>query len=517
MGNFEVVVIDDGSPDGLAPTICAPNFPFELHMRRQPNAGPAAARHHGATIARGDVLVFLDDDMRVPPGFLAAHLEASRATPRAVVLGEIRSPRGLDQLPLFERFHARLLAHHFRELRATGRAPRGTEVCTGNLSMRRSEYLAVGGFDPTLARSEDAELGARLEKAGANLRFSAAGYSVHDSDHTDVRVWLRRAFLYGVYEQRIARKHPDLLALDPWHWLEVVTPAGKPLLVAAVVAPEAAGHVVEGVIRVAQALDRVGFERPALAGATLAYGLQYFRGVRTEEGSLRRAWQRRQAFVHATRRQRASRPGGASTMSTISALRQAVRSIRADHDMVQRYDTKYTTSARRGGSLLHDFVHRAGFQMMVGYRAMRFFSDAGIPTVAKVLSRGIRFLYGADLHPDARLADGVVIVHGMGIAISPLARVDSGCILSHNVSLSEGRDASTETTGAPHLEGDVHVGPGATVLGPVTVGAGSKVMAGALLRQSVPPGSLVETPAPNIRLRASSAARTAHTPSTAGA
>ncbi len=188
-------------------------------------------------------------------------------------------------------------------------------------------------------------------------------------------------------------------------------------------------------------------------------------------------------------------------MSTSSAFRQAIRSIRADHGMIQHYDAKYATSALRGGSLAHDLVHRAGFQMMVGYRAMRFLSDAGVPWMAKVVSRGIRFLYGADLHWEAHLAEGVVIVHGMGLAVSGLARVDRGCVLSQNVTLGEGRDPATRATGAPHLAENVHVGPGATVLGPVTIGAGTKVMAGALLRQSVPAGSLVETPVPSIRLR----------------
>ncbi len=298
---FDVVVIDDGSPSDVSEAVGAARFPFDLRILRQANAGPAAARHHGATVAHGDVLVFVDDDMRVPPGFLAAHLAAGTSTPRAAVVGEIRPSPALGRMPLFERFHAKRLEEHFRELRASGRAPRGAEVCSGNLSMRRSDYVAVGGFDPTLARSEDAELGARLEKAGVSLRFSPAAYSIHDSDHTDVGVWLRRAFLYGVYEQRIARKHPDLPLLDPWHWLDVVSPARKPLLYSAVVAPEFAAHAVAAIMRVATTLDRLGLERPALVGATVAYGLQYFRGVRAEEGTLMGAWMGHRAFMRAKR------------------------------------------------------------------------------------------------------------------------------------------------------------------------------------------------------------------------
>ena len=189
-------------------------------------------------------------------------------------------------------------------------------------------------------------------------------------------------------------------------------------------------------------------------------------------------------------------------MTISSALHHAARSIRADHEMLHHYDDKYTTDAHRGGSLLHDLAYRAGFQMMVGFRTMRFFCEAGVPVAAKILARGIRFLYGADLHWDAKIDDGVVIVHGMGIAISPLVHVGSGCILSHNVSLGEGRDPSTGATGAPNLEEGVHVGPGSILLGPITVGAGSKIAAGSVLKHTVPRSSVLEPPEPLVHLRA---------------
>jgi serine acetyltransferase len=46
------------------------------------------------------------------------------------------------------------------------------------------------------------------------------------------------------------------------------------------------------------------------------------------------------------------------------------------------------------------------------------------------------------------------------------------------------------------------VGPGATLLGPITIGAGTKIMAGVVLIQSVPPQSVVQSPTPIVRTRA---------------
>jgi len=176
--------------------------------------------------------------------------------------------------------------------------------------------------------------------------------------------------------------------------------------------------------------------------------------------------------------------------------------VRADRDMLRRYDDKYSQQDRRPEPLAKDIVQRVGLQMMVAYRLMRFLAEAGVPLAPKVVGRMIRILYGADIHYEARFDEGVVIVHGMGIAVSHAARVGSGVILSQNVTLGDGIAPETRRAGAPTIEEGVHIGPGATIIGPITIGARSKIMPGAVVRASVPAGSLVETPAPRVAPRA---------------
>ena len=64
------------------------------------------------------------------------------------------------------------------------------------------------------------------------------------------------------------------------------------------------------------------------------------------------------------------------------------------------------------------------------------------------------------------------------------------------MSLGEGIDPVTREIGGPVLDEHVHVGPGAAILGPITVGASTKVGAGSVLRHSVPPYTRVEAPEP---------------------
>src|SRR5205814_3294574 len=68
---FEVVVVDDGSTDGTSQYLRETRFPFHVCAISQLNAGPAAARNAGVAAAKGDVVLFLDDDVIPAPELVA--------------------------------------------------------------------------------------------------------------------------------------------------------------------------------------------------------------------------------------------------------------------------------------------------------------------------------------------------------------------------------------------------------------------------------------------------------------
>lgn len=283
---FEVVVVDDGSEEPVRERLEALELPYSLIVETQTNAGAAAARHRGALRARGDILLITDDDMQVPPEFLKSHLERHEGPERRVVLGPIRPDPALSTMPLFERWYAYRLAKMASAMADGSLTPRGGHVFTGNVSMRREDYLSVGGFDLNLKRSEDLELGLRLQKSGARVVFAEKAYTLHGSDHTDLQTWLQRAFLYGIFDSRIRDKHPDLPEADPWRFLFRVQPAARPLLVMAAAAPRLTRPLSALAWRAVMAADRVGLEKLAFAGSSLVYQMEYFRGVRDEAGSV---------------------------------------------------------------------------------------------------------------------------------------------------------------------------------------------------------------------------------------
>jgi len=507
---FEVVVVDDGSEESVAPGLDKLEVTYALRVLRQKNSGVARARHHGVLQARGDILVIVDDDMQVPPEFLQAHLDAHAARPEpTAVLGRIRPDAGLAKMPVFERFHAASLEKWASSVKSGALKAVGNNLCTGNVSMRREDYLAVGGFDPTLERSEDAELGLRLEKRGVRLAFAEEPYTIHSSDHTQLKKWLGRCYRYGLYELRIAKKHPDVLHADPWRYLFSLHPVLRPVMALSVVGPKLSAPLAQGLIRAAMAADKVGLERVAVRATMVTYGMEYFRGIRAEAGSMTGAVQSLQEFLQkagAAGEVASAGAGAAGVPRSMAAVSGFAAAVQADLAVRREYEDKYGYQGEKGGSLPKELVQKIGLQISSAVRLMRFFRDSGFVLGAKMTSRMIRHLYGSDIHWDADFAPGVMFVHGMGLAISGEAKVGPGCILFQNVTLGMGNHPDTKQHGAPVLEARVHVAPGATLLGPIRIGAGSKIMPGCVVIRDVPPGSVVEAPVPAVRARPGKAA-----------
>ena len=503
---FEVLLVDDGSVEPVAEVVTPAEYPFALTVLRQENAGPAAARHRGIVASRAPLVLSLDDDMRVGPAFLAAHLAAHEdaVTPR-VVLGRLRPPTGA-RLHLVERYQLAQLDRLAQRAATDPTVVRGGHVYSGNVSFPRTLYDAVGGFDRTLRLSEDAELGIRFEAAGATIRLEDEAWAEHWSDHAALERWIARSVAYGHADSAVSARHPDDPGANPWRFLDEVNPISRPLLRLAVRWPSAGRGLARLVLVLAQLFARLRIERVAMVATTLAYGLLYYVGVREAAGSRVDARDARRAYLTSV---------PAHRLRGTSLIAKCLADLRADHAQLHATDGRYRSAhgapARR--SLLGDAVQRIGFQLLVAYRIMRLTRQLGFGLLAKVQSRVIRHLYGADIHWDAELAPGVVIVHGIGLVLSHAARVGRGCILFQHVTLGESIHPVSRRVGGPTLEEDVHVAPGAVILGPITIGRRSKVAANAVVTESIAADSVVLSPRSEVVVRARRAEPPASDPS----
>lgn len=485
---FEVIIVDDGSSSPVGPALDARADAYPLHHYRQANGGAAAARQRGIEHATGAIVVILDDDMEVPTNFLAEHKKA-HAQGADVVLGHIDPGEIEGGTSLFERVHHKLLLKTLASIQSGEAVARGVNLCTGNVSFSRAAFLDVGGFDESLKRSEDRELGIRFEKSGYRIEYGLDAESTHYSDHDSLQEWLGRAYRYGVYDRKIALKHPNVEVADPWRYFFLVSPLTRPLLVAIVIAPAIGKPLSRTAWLASRAFDRAGVEPVALVGGTVVYGLEYFRGIRDSAGSLRAtAKEFGQYLVKRARTQP-------------TALGKTVDRVAGDFEANTAYRRKYLGDERADRSFLSSLVREIGTQVTVSTRVMQGLRDGGHSLGAQVASRSIRYIFGADVHMDAEFEPGFSVVHGQGLVIAGESKIGNDVILYHNVTLGAGIDPETRESGAPTLEDHVHVGPGVTILGPVTIGARSKILAGTTVTKSCPPDSIIRPADPVVEPR----------------
>ena len=162
-GNFDVLVVDDGSTDPVEPIVADRGFRC---VRIDGPGGPARARNRGALAAAGEYLVFVDADVCVHTDTLTRIAEAFRSDPTIdAVVGTY------DDRPGDRGFISQYknLFHHYVHQRCDGAI---STFWAGCGAIRRDLYLTVGGFDEQRYRRpsiEDIELGTWLSAAGYRI------------------------------------------------------------------------------------------------------------------------------------------------------------------------------------------------------------------------------------------------------------------------------------------------------------------------------------------------------------
>lgn len=122
--------------------------------------------------------------------------------------------------------------------------------------------------------------------------------------------------------------------------------------------------------------------------------------------------------------------------------------------------------------------------------------NAHIPFIPRLISQFARLMTGGiEIHPGAQIGKRFFIDHGAGVVIGETAVIGNNVMLYHQVTLGATgwwrRGPGRLQKRHPTIEDDVTIGVGAAVLGPITIGDGSKIGAMALVLESVPPHSVV--------------------------
>jgi GT2 family glycosyltransferase len=208
-GGGEAIVVDDGSRDGTVAWL-ADAHPWVRTVARAANEGFGASVNVGVAAARSELVVLLNNDMRVEPGFLApllAPFGAERGlfstTPRIV-----NRKFGGDEAITTCAFQMGLFGTNFPErnaapsVSAAGAVSEVLFACGGAAAFDRSLWLALGGLDPIYAPFywEDVDLSWRARKRGWRILHVPESVVHHEHSATIGARFSARS-VHGIYER----------------------------------------------------------------------------------------------------------------------------------------------------------------------------------------------------------------------------------------------------------------------------------------------------------------------------
>jgi GT2 family glycosyltransferase/tetratricopeptide (TPR) repeat protein len=264
---YEVIVVDNGSRDGTTEFLKTQQADGQLRsVLNSENVGFARACNQGARLARGEHLLFLNNDTEVRAGWLDALIEIVQADKNVSAVGsKLLFPDGtiqhagvaiLDDRKLPDPLVARHI--HYRKPASDPGAsvlcayPALTAAC---LLVRRAAFDSIGGFDDGFWNGyEDIDLCFRLSAAGGTLVYQPSSVVVHhESQSGPERFRAVGANIQRLHEKWLGKVAPDF----------VVTPEGS-------IHSTGAGHI-RPYVSVAPPTERVHEERPVVSIVVLVH------------------------------------------------------------------------------------------------------------------------------------------------------------------------------------------------------------------------------------------------------
>ena len=130
-----------------------------------------------------------------------------------------------------------------------------------------------------------------------------------------------------------------------------------------------------------------------------------------------------------------------------------------------------------------------GVHALLAHRLANALYRARVPFLPLAIAAIARSITGIEIHPAATIGQGFFIDHGMAVVIGQTAEIGDDVTLYQGVTLG----GTGFATGKRHptVQDNVTIGSGAKLLGPITVGHGSKIGAGSVVIHDVPPNSTV--------------------------
>jgi glycosyltransferase involved in cell wall biosynthesis len=207
---FEVIIVNDGGKTEIYERLKFFKKHLDIKYFYQQNKGPAAARNLGIKNAKGDIILFLDDDSEPTKDWLKAVIEAWKKFPSFDGIGGYTLNEVTDSI--YCRVNSDFFNWYLEQYSNDTRYP---FLVTCNAGYRKTILNKAGNFDERFkkASGEDRDLNIKISKIGGKLKLDKNILVYHDRDLT-LQSFAKKHFNYGKAAYNIYALHPELKYLS---------------------------------------------------------------------------------------------------------------------------------------------------------------------------------------------------------------------------------------------------------------------------------------------------------------
>jgi len=203
--NFEIIVSIDGSSDDTFEYLNTRISAFKnLIVLNEPNGGRAVCRNRGAIKAKGELLLFLDDDMRASADLIEKHVRKHAQFPNAIVVGStFEDPK--FTLTDIQKYKAYL---SIKWSNVSDEKLTSPYISAANFSIPKNIFTQLGMFDEKLNDAEDYDLAITAFENNIPIYFDTTLLGWHD-DFITCEKYIYRQREYAFAQARLVKLKPE--------------------------------------------------------------------------------------------------------------------------------------------------------------------------------------------------------------------------------------------------------------------------------------------------------------------
>lgn len=211
---FELIISVDGSTDQSLRVLRDETRFRDFKTLYEVNGGRAIAKNRGARVAKGEILLFFDDDMILPEDCIQKHVDFHRR--------HLFSAIGGNPIALARENSSDFMKYYYSVSRKWGSytservqlSPERFHLSAANFSIHRKLFDNLNGFDERLKDNEDLELAYRIVTGAGTLFYDPDNIAYHNSDYNSLVGYIVRRREYHEGINALSKIHPYFQSRD---------------------------------------------------------------------------------------------------------------------------------------------------------------------------------------------------------------------------------------------------------------------------------------------------------------